>query len=522
MLWHVNQLAGGDRALCSIESAENPSAATAPSLRVQLVSYPRASSHTRDDYCFRQAHNLQIAGSSLSAISNTEPQQIACSLVRLLWHEYPVTISTVNDVKMAKRAGAALMEDEDIRIGSVLNKIKNCFLSISATTWYVWRRRRILLSNTEPLLREFELKILQTPPLRYFLLVSSFAAVCESSLFSAKVSPELPSWLGIFGGTAKFIPEITIYFSLISVFVSALLPWLAYKVTSNKVPFRTIMRAYAYQQGGIVLPFALIIILVTFTSTRNGGWQPWFNYAYLLIVPASLFASYWVSLQLKDEGYSPQPMRLAAFVTALSLGAASEQGLKLSKSYRAVGVSMAPTISPRDILLVNNHVFRWRDPERGELVMISRPDQPPVIMRIMALPGDVIQIQGGQVVINGERLSLVDVSKSHGQKLKELCSTGSLYENCGFRQYRETLENGQSYFIIDQASDSPLDHTQEYKVPDATYFVLGDNRDVAADSRISSEEGGLGFVARANILGAVYDRVAPSNSGKLDDIRHRE
>lgn len=84
MLWHVNQLAGGDRALCSIESAENPSAATAPSLRVQLVSYPRASSHTRDDYCFRQAHNLQIAGSSLSAISNTEPQQIACSLVRLL------------------------------------------------------------------------------------------------------------------------------------------------------------------------------------------------------------------------------------------------------------------------------------------------------------------------------------------------------------------------------------------------------------------------------------------------------
>ncbi|KAE9629616.1 hypothetical protein GP644_11410 [Parasedimentitalea maritima] len=50
-----------------------------------------------------------------------------------------------------------------------------------------------------------------------------------------------------------------------------------------------------------------------------------------------------------------------------------------------------------------------------------------------------------------------------------------------------------------------LDFTGEYTVPEGYFFVLGDNRDNATDSRVPPRMGGIGFVPVENIVGIFTD-----------------
>ncbi|MBO6507963.1 MAG: signal peptidase I [Roseibium sp.] len=177
------------------------------------------------------------------------------------------------------------------------------------------------------------------------------------------------------------------------------------------------------------------------------------------------------------------------------------------KSYNAVSGSMKPTIETGDRFLVrlgmhrsfqaypfllSSHSLAPLAVEQGDIVTFAVPSSPDTIyaMRVVGLPGDTIQMASGVLHINGQ-----PVSRERIEDYVDLDSEGAPRR---IARYRETLPNGVSYDTLDLFEGSLMDDTRVFEVPLGHYFVLGDNRDNAVDSREASR---VGFVPAENVNG---------------------
>jgi len=161
-------------------------------------------------------------------------------------------------------------------------------------------------------------------------------------------------------------------------------------------------------------------------------------------------------------------------------------------------------------------------PERGDVAIFKAPpDQSnDYIKRVIGLPGDQIQMRGGQLFINGEAVpkkriddlllpvsqNMIDASRLSGRgsacvdaRFEEAQPDGSL--TCRYPRYVETLPSGRSYQVLDLI-DTPQDDTGVFTVPEGHIFAMGDNRDNSEDSRFPAQiGGGIGMVPMENLVG---------------------
>lgn len=171
--------------------------------------------------------------------------------------------------------------------------------------------------------------------------------------------------------------------------------------------------------------------------------------------------------------------------------------------------SMEPGLVVGDYVVVSKFPYGWNrsslpggqpqapgrlfgaPPRRGDIVVFRLPRAPGEvwIKRIVGLPGDVVQVQSGQVFINGRPLprSVVGQTPDHDTPLRAV------------REITETLPDRRRYLTYD-SGPSPGDDTILYRVPAGQYFMMGDNRDNSLDSRWPRTEG-VGLLPAENIVG---------------------
>lgn len=136
------------------------------------------------------------------------------------------------------------------------------------------------------------------------------------------------------------------------------------------------------------------------------------------------------------------------------------------------------------------------EPKRGDVAVfrneITNEDY---IKRVIGMPGDRIQMKEGRLYINGTMVERTQTGTS--------TDTDSYMTTVPVTVYTETLPNGVTHTIQEISDDQPLDNTAEYVVPAGHFFMMGDNRDRSADSRVLSQ---VGYVPLDNLIGKAEAR----------------
>ena len=180
------------------------------------------------------------------------------------------------------------------------------------------------------------------------------------------------------------------------------------------------------------------------------------------------------------------------------------------ENFIAVSESMSPTINPGECALMR-HLDAHNDTiQRGDIIGF-RPqhDQSIFIFRVIAKAGDTISLSSGQIILNGRPVPQVFLSRDEinvpasppRPRCENLARPGGI---CIRSRLEETLPGGRSYEILD-IGPTRGDDMAEITVPPSHFFVMGDHRDNAFDSRFPRREGAPGFVELGSIVGIFDD-----------------
>ena len=114
---------------------------------------------------------------------------------------------------------------------------------------------------------------------------------------------------------------------------------------------------------------------------------------------------------------------------------------------RVPSESMEPTLMVHDWLIGDRHAYEEEKPQRGDIVMFYQKDEnETMVKRVVGLPGETVSFVGGKVYINGEPLD-------------------------------------ESAYLDDTVETDCGGEDKTFTVPEGSYFMLGDNREISLDAR---------------------------------------
>ena len=163
-------------------------------------------------------------------------------------------------------------------------------------------------------------------------------------------------------------------------------------------------------------------------------------------------------------------------VVAISLAIIIPVRYFLIQPFYVKGASMEPNFFDHEYLVIDELSYRFHEPQRGEIVVFHYPNDPKnyFIKRVIGLPGETVEVAGGQVKIYNDKYP-------NGIVLDEHPYLDDVYTT---QTRTETLKAGE-------------------------YFVLGDNRAASLDSRY------FGPISKGVIVGRVWVRGWPLDRWKV-------
>lgn len=143
--------------------------------------------------------------------------------------------------------------------------------------------------------------------------------------------------------------------------------------------------------------------------------------------------------------------------------------LFVAQPFVVEGESMHPTFESGDYLIVDELSYHIHEPKRGDVIVFRYPGNPKIfyIKRVIGLPGETVNINGGAVTI----------TKADGS----------------------TLTLDEPYVVNEDAT-----YTQSTHIGTGELFVMGDNRPQSSDSRT------WGLLPEKNIMGRAFVRILPA------------
>jgi len=139
---------------------------------------------------------------------------------------------------------------------------------------------------------------------------------------------------------------------------------------------------------------------------------------------------------------------------------------------QVIGPSMEPNLYEDDIVIVNKLLYRFKDINRNDVVIIKQNEKY-MIKRIIGLPNEYIEYKDGYLYVDGN-------------------------------SYKESFETTETDDFNLKDIDASLD-----KIPEDMYLVLGDNRMNSSDSR------SFGLIEKEQIVGKAWIKIWPFSDIKF-------